>query len=303
MQSKTSLDYKEYRAKAPLPVADPQARIDLKRMGRKLVCDTLLLPYALLRHRALLRSANRVDNHTYTCFLRAPSQLQLLSGPVLDLVSGSGRLDITLLACSNGAEAYTIASWLMQSAPTLDFHIHASDLHPEMVARARSATYDSSEVLHSDYMTDQFLQTTFLPQGDGFVVRPEIRERITFSQASLLDGEGLRTQFGQAPIVIGQNVLFHLKPEDSSIAFANLVSLTEPGGVLLVEGMDLDLRERLTREHGLEPLTENLRKIHQETRIHTPARWWHHYWGTEPFIGFRRNAKRRYATAFQRAPN
>lgn len=296
----SALDYQEYTAKSPLPTAEPQAKPGLKRMVRKLICDWLMLPVALPLHRELLRSGKRVDNHTYTCFLRAPSQLKLLCGPVLDYIGQSGQVKITLLACSNGAEAYTIASWLMQNVPTLDFHIRASDLHPEMVARARSATYSSSEVLHSDYMTDSFLHATFLPQGDGYVVRPEVRERVSFSQASLLDGEGLRAQFGEADLVIAQNVLFHLAPEDSAKAFANIVSLTAPGGAMLVEGMDLDLREKLVREHGLEPFTENLREVHEETRIHTPARWWRFYWGTEPFMGFRSNKEQRYATAWRR---
>jgi len=295
------MEYREYAAKTPLASADAQPERAFKRRIRRLVCDKLLLPFALRWHRALLQNGQRVNDHTYTCFLRAPSQLKLLSGPILDHLGRPQRLDITLLACSNGAEPYTIASWLMQSVPELDFHIRASDLHPEMVAHAEAAVYTREEVLHSDYMTDRFLKATFEPHGEGYVVRPEVRARVSFSQASLLDGDGLRAAFGQAPLVIAQNVLFHLAPADANAAFANLVTLTAPGGVMMVEGMDLDLREEATARHRLTPFTQNLKKIHEETRVHTPARWWRFYWGTEPFMGTHPNAQRRYATAFKRS--
>lgn len=270
------------------------------RRLRRLICDRLLLPYALLRHSSLLRSGRRVNNHTYTCFLRAPAQLDLLCGPILTHLGRPSRLNITLLACSNGAEPYTISSWLLRNAPGMDFHIRASDLHPEMVERARRATYTRDEVLHSDYITEDFIKATFDERDGAFVIRSAVRDRVSFSTASLLDREDLLKQFGQAPLVIAQNVLFHLEPAMAQLALRNLADLTTAGGVLLVEGMDLDLREKATERLGLEPFTENQQRIHEETRIHTPARWWRYYWGTEPYMALRRNALRRYATAFKR---
>ncbi|WP_170844710.1 CheR family methyltransferase [Aliiruegeria lutimaris] len=295
-----SVDYTEYAAK-PFGGENVSGRSPtFRRAAAKAVIDTFLLPYALLRHRQLRRQGQRVDDHTYTCFLRAPAQLSLISGPVLDYLGRGERLEITLLACSNGAEPYTIASWLAQAVPGLDFHIRASDLHPEMVARAQAARYSRDEVLHSEYMTQSFLDATFEEDADGYVVRPEIRARVSFSQASLLDGDGLRAEFGQAPLVVAQNVLFHLPPDLAADALRNLYSLTKPGGALLIEGMDLDLRAEVTEQLGLVPFTEDLRRVYEETRVHTPLRWWRYYWGTEPFMHLRPNRSRRYATAFKR---
>ena len=294
-----SPDYKNYAAK---PLRKQSGSISgLKTFLRnKVLYDRLLLPYGLLRHRRLLKKSQRVNDHTYTCFLRAPAQLGLLTGPILDFLRPEGRLEITLLACSNGAETYTIASALRKTHPGLDFHIHASDLHQPMIERARAAEYTRDEVLHSDYMTPEFLDDTFLPHGDGYVVRPELRKHVSFSQADLLDGDELRAKFGRAPLVIAQNVLFHLTPEDTARAFENLVSLMAPRSVLLIEGMQLDLRIALTARHGLTPFLQNLRQIYEETRVHTPPHWWRVYWGTEPYLSFRRNRARRYGTAFHR---
>ncbi|WP_397543191.1 CheR family methyltransferase [Roseovarius salis] len=293
-------DYKDYTAK-PLPDHGRAPAPGLMQtLKTRVLYDKLLLPYALLRHRRLLRRMPRRDDHTYTCFLRAPSQLALLSGPVMDFIEPEGRLDIVLLACSNGAESYTIASWLRMHRPELDFHIHASDLHQEMIARAQSGTYSRDEVLHSIYMSREFLDDTFHFTDGRYVVRPEIRQHVSFSQASLLDGALLRQKFGRSPLVVAQNVLFHLAPDDVAKAFDNLVGLMAPRAVLLIEGMQLDLRVKLTAQYGLTPFPHDLRRIYEESRVHTPPHWWRTYWGSEPYIAFRRHRARRYGTAFFR---
>lgn len=292
-------NYKDYLAKPLDPEAGNSPSL-FELLRTRILYDALLLPYGLLRHRRLLKKAKRVNDHTYTCFRRAPAQLRLLTGPILDFIPQEGRLNIVLLACSNGAETYTIASVLRKTHPDLDFHIYASDLHQSMVERAKSAEYTRDEVLHSAYMTDEFLDYTFTAKGDGYIVRPELREHVSFSQADLLDGKALRAKFGQSPLVIAQNVLFHLTPEDTARAFDNLVSLMAPRAVLLIEGMQLDLRVELTSQYGLTPFTQDLRQIYEETRVHTPPHWWRVYWGTEPFLFFRKNRARRYATAFMR---
>jgi len=293
-----------YQAKAPAEKRRFDSLRKAYRFAKSYVYDVGLYPYGVYRHRALLRSSERVSTHTYTCFYRAPAQLRALSGPVLDFLGNpqrSGeRLEIVLLACSSGAEVYTIASWLMQQLPGLSFHIHASDLHDELVAYARAGKYKPEEVLHSEYIDQPFIDATFEQVDGGYVVRPEIRARTSFQQANLLDGDGLRARFGKAPLVIAQNVLFHLSPSNATTAFENLVSLMTPRAVLLLEGMDLGLRSELTARHGLRPLPTDARQIYEETRVHTPRDWWNYYWGVEPFTPFHPDRERRYATIFLR---
>ncbi len=302
-----SVNYQHYSAKLP----DGGGEASLFRRAAKFIknrvfYDVLMLPYALHRHRRLLRDCDRTSEHTYTCFLRSPSQLQLLSGPILEFLRTEAPqepLNITLLACSNGAEAYTIASWLRLQFPALAFHIQASDLHPAMAERAAAGLFSADEALHSEYMTKDFLEATFDRDGQLYSVKPQIREHVSFSSANILDGADLLDRFGQAPLVIAQNVLFHLKPADAAEAFVNIVNLTTPRGVIMVEGMDQDLRVEMTQQCKLEPFTEDLRTIYNETRVHTPPNWWQVYWGSEPFLPFRAHAEHRYATAFRKEPH
>ncbi len=306
MTASSTADYLGYRAKAA------RARGPLYRMLRELyrflkfrvLFGTLLYPYGMLRHRALLRSAQRSQSHTYTCFFRSPIQLEAFTGPVVEFVLGTpprGRLEMLQFACSNGAEAYTFASALRLARPDLEFHVEASDLHQEMVDKAIAGHYTRDEVLHSEHMTEALIEATFDREGDRFVVKPEIRSRVSFSQADLLDPAILR-RFAPADIVVAQNVLFHLDPEAARRAFDHITRCLKPRAALLIEGMDLEMKDTLTRAQGLEPLAYRCREIYEQSRSHIPLLWWRYYYGMEPYSALRRNRLRRYASIFTRSP-
>ena len=69
------------------------------------------------RHKISLVTDTR-ENSTFTGFFRLPTQFEALSGPVLDFLlpeQTPKNLKIAVIGCSNGSEAYTIASVLMNS--------------------------------------------------------------------------------------------------------------------------------------------------------------------------------------------
>ncbi len=256
-------------------------------------------------HRRLLRKAERSNHHTYSCFYRAPAQLQALSGPVLDhlglrRVPGDRQarpLRVLLYACSNGAEAYTWSAWLAAQRPNLEVLIEASDLHPEMVERAREGRYTWEEVTRHQEVPEAFLSQVFDRDGDVFVVNERTRSRVRFSCADIVQDD-LRTRYGQADIVLAQNVLVHLPPTLARRAFDNIVDTLLPTGALFIEGMDHDLRAALTAARGLRPLAWHAREIYDASRSHTPSRWWSVYDGAEPWRPWRREPLRRYGSIF-----
>ena len=296
-------DFKFPSYHAKIPGQKRGARAALRRFKRA-VHGAVFFPYGVRKHKRLLETCARTSVHTYTCFLRAPAQLAAIAGPVLEFLGSpqnDGRpIEILMFACSNGAEAFTLASWLTTQVPTLNFRITASDLHQELVDRCRAAEYSADEALQSEYMTPEFLDATFERRGERYVVRSHIRDKVSFRQASILDTDYLSKNFAPADIVTAQNVLFHLTPADARAAFANVVSFLKPRGVLLIEGMDTELRIELTRRHSLLPLRSGLKAIYAETRVHTPEDWWNYYWGTEPYFPLRSEKERRYGTIFLR---
>ena len=270
-------------------------------LAYRVLFDTILCPYGLLRHAALLRSGNRSKHHTYTCFLRAPAQLEALTGPVVEFLSGtspeSSSLTILVFACSNGAEAYTVASALLRAHPGLDFHIIASDLDQRLIDAGIAGTYDREEVFHSPFVTDDFVRTTFDRAGDAYVVKPAVRSRVQFRQADVLD-DSLRSRFEPADIVLAQNLFFHLAPDEARVAFRNISLLLKPRAALLIEGFDLGLREELTRARHLVPLEYRLREIYEQSRVHASLAWWRLYYGAEPYMRTRQHRTHRYGTVF-----
>lgn len=264
--------------------------------------DTLLYAYGKWRFKHVKRDVQRTQSHTYTCFFRAPAQLRVLAGSVVDHVlvgDAKRRLDILVFAASSGAEAYTVASCLLKARPGLDFRIVASDLHPEMVERGAAGVYSRAEVLHSDYITDEFVRETFDVNGDNFTVRRELRERVEFRQANLLDGAQLASM-PAGDIVLAQNVLFHLDDELAAQAFVNVCGRLKARAALLVEGMNLDQKMALSRAHQLVPLQADYRNIYRQQRVHVPLDWWNYYYGSEPFSRLQPDRVRRFSTIFLR---
>lgn len=304
MQS--SVNYSGYKAREQV-TSRSSLRSAIRKLLRFIKVDlfynVLLYPYGAWKHRSLLGSANRSQSHTYTAFYRSPSQLEAFTGPVVSRVMEarreSGPLRIVVLAGSTGAEAYTLAATLLKARPGLDFQIEASDLHEEMVAKASAGIYTRDEVMHSEYISDEFVSEVFDQHGADFVVRPSVRAKVRFSQANLLD-PSLVDRFSSADIVLAQNVLFHLEPPAARQAFENIVGLLKPHAVLFVEGMDLDLKVAMTQQHGLAPLEYRHREIYEQSRAHISLAWWNYYYGAEPYSWLRSDRVRRYSSIFYR---
>jgi len=271
-------------------------------------------PLRPLRH-LVVRWIDARRNCRYTRFLRAPTQYAALAGPVAALLVPSVRdrpLEIVVLGCSNGAEPCSIASTLLASCPGLEFAIQAYDIDDEVLARARAGVYTREEVLvgcadgahlhrgePNDAVDGEFVRRTFEVQGERFSVRPRVGDRIRFGVANALDPE-LPTRAGRADVVFAQNFLYHLGRDDCERAFENVCRLLRPSAALFVDGMDLDLRQALTRRHGLVPLDFEIEAIHAELRRERGWAWPTLYWGLEPLSRYRRDWKRRYATIFIR---
>lgn len=256
--------------------------------------------YRRLRHRLTLLGPRR--SLPFTQFLRVPDQFAALAGPVLRILRDRGAgadLRIVVVGCSTGAEAYTIASVLAHARPRLAFRIVACDLDPDLVARARAGRYWAKEVHDNPRVDADFIDRTFVRRTGGYAVRAELQDHVEFLVADLLD-PALAVHLGSGDVVFAQNLLYHLRPAAATRAFGHLVSLTRRPGALFVDGMDLDLRERLTRRHELRPLDWRIREIHEQARAGRGDAYPFRYYGLEPLRPELRHWRHRYATIFLR---
>ena len=258
------------------------------------------------RHRLTLALSPRRNCH-FTCFLRLPTQFEALSGPVLDFLTQNASakpLDIAVIGCSTGAEAYSIASVLRQRHPDLVFTVRAYDIDRECIEKARNGRYTPEEVFRTDLsgsttVTANFVGVTFDIEDGCYVVKREVRKHVRFGLADALD-PNLKERIGSADIVYAQHVLIHLAAHNAKRAFRNICLLLNPRAVLFVAGMDLHILQEQTRKHGLIPSGYKLEEIYRELNAYSDG-WPWNYSALEPFMTVRKEWHRRYSTIFFKA--
>lgn len=242
--------------------------------------------------------ADRADK-TFTRFMRVPTQFEALTDAVLPGVFAqqtSEALRIVVMGCSNGAEAFSIASVLSKKYPSLDFAIDAYDLSDAMIAQAKSARFPRDQVVTVHPPSNDFVTSTFDADAEEYIVKPAIARRVCFGVADLFDASVMQ-RIGTADIVFAQNVLINFPRPRAREAFQHVLRLLKPRAALFIDGMDVDLREELTRAAGLHPLDYKIREIHDDARVIRGEVWPWVYWGLEPFAE-QRDWRERYATIY-----
>jgi chemotaxis methyl-accepting protein methylase len=236
---------------------------------------------------------------------------------------GSG-LDISVLACSKGAEVYSVA-WTIRSArPGLKLRIHAVDISAAVLEFAERGVYsfespgvlnpttgesirqreDVRRATHEDQnapiferMTAQEIEAMCDLEGDRAKVKSWLREGIAWHLGDAGDPE-LVDILGPQDIVVANRFLCHMAPVAAARCLRNVARLIKPGGYLFVSGVDLDVRTTVAREMGWRPVTNLIREIH-EGDASLRRDWPLEYWGLEPFECDRSDWMIRYASVFQ----
>lgn len=256
--------------------------------------------WKLFRYKLNQRFGDR-RNTTFTSFLRLHSQYEALSGPVLDFLLADDpdkTLKITVLGCSDGSEPYSIASILKNRHPKLEFKIYAYDIYKEIIYKAKSATYEREEIFCNPRTTVDFVNTTFDIENNSYKIKKEIAEHVVFGIADALLDVNLRGDIGTSDIVYAQNFLIHMKPKMARKAFNNICLLLNPKAALFIDGIDLDVRQKLTRINSLMPLDYKIIEIHNEAYNERSYGWPLYYWGIEPLLTYKTDWKQRYSTIF-----
>ena len=272
---------------------------------------------------AVVRSQAERKQYFATFFLRNRPELQLMRRLVDHKEHGS-TLDVSVLACSKGAEVYSIA-WTLRSARTdLKLRIQAVDISQEILTFAKRGVYSltDGDALSSlnphegaknddvyrntqldqgawifENLTGEEMEALFEIQGDQAKVRPWIKEGITWFRGDAGDSE-LVGVLGHQDIVVANRFLCHMKPDAAERCLRNIAQLVKPGGYLFVSGIDLDVRTKVARDLGWTPVKDLMREIH-EGDVSLRQGWPLEYWGLEPFRHTRSDWQIRYASAFQ----
>lgn len=132
--------------------------------------------------------------------------------PLLNTKKEEDPIRIWVAGCSTGEEAYSIAIILIEYLDTLKMaktpklQIFATDLDPQAIDHARSASYFSNI---SSEVSPERLDRFFIKVNEGYVVKKEVREMIVFAQHNLIKD----APFTRLDLLCCRNVLIYLTSE------------------------------------------------------------------------------------------
>jgi len=256
--------------------------------------------YGDLLHKVARMQGNRAQAFA-TLFLRNRPQLEMIRR-LAERKRKGAQLNVTVLGCSIGAEAYSIAWTIRSIRPDLRLTLHAVDISRKAVEFAQRGEYslavsELSGTKLFEAVTAAEMEKMFQTSEDIVKVQPWIKEGIEWHVGDVGDEETIRT-LGLQDIVVASNFLCHMEPPDAERCLRNIAKLVAPQGYLVVAGIDLDVRTKVARALGWEPLQEMLEEIHDgDTYL---RRYWPSlYAGLEPLDKRRPDWKIRYAATFQ----
>ena len=305
----------------------------LRRLGRSYLSVTKriwnLLPASLRRlppvrlygrhvHALVRRLAERAQSHG-TFFFRNRPELELMCRLVNQKLPGS-RLDITVLACSKGAEVYSFLWAIRCIRPDLIVNAKAVDISQQILEFAERGVYSCDDApalecddgcfLHTtdatwkdqpvsifERMTDTEMELMFELVGDNAKVRPWLKQGIIWLKGDAGDPE-LVGVLGPQDIVVANRFLCHMAAPSAEKCLRNIARMVKPDGYLFVSGVDLDVRTMVARDLSWKPVRDLLREVY-EGDVSLMNGWPLEWWGQEPLMAARPDYATRYACAFQ----
>jgi len=172
-----------------------------------------------------------------TSFFRDPAVWQELKDRVLPALlarrtPGTG-LRAWVVGCSTGEEAYSLAIAFRELADTQPvpdawtLQIFATDLNADAIAIARSGHF-SAKI--ADAMTPERLSRFFNAEGDGFLIRKEIRQMVLFAQHDVI----LDPPFTRLDILSCRNLMIYFNATLQQRLLPLFHYALRPGGVLVL---------------------------------------------------------------------
>jgi chemotaxis methyl-accepting protein methylase len=260
----------------------------------------LVRAYGAFLNTLVGRHADR-EMYLGTWFLRNRPALEQLRR-LVDEKDRGARVDVAVLGCSIGVEVYSILWTLRSSRPDLELVVDGVDSSPDVLRVAERGVYSSedSKLVRSsifDGLTDAEREQMFDWDTEQARIKPWLREGVTWQVGDASD-PNLVANLGLYDLVVANNFLCHMAAPAAESCLRNFVRLVRPGGHLLVTGVDLDVRTKVARDLGWEPIPDLRAEIHEGDPL-VRSDWPWHWWGLEPLDRRRRDWETRYSAVFR----
>jgi chemotaxis protein methyltransferase CheR len=171
-----------------------------------------------------------------TSFFRYPSVFNALEKKVLREMHTKKfwetprSLRVWSAGCATGEEPYTVAMTICDSlefAEAWNLHILATDISRQALQHAERGIYPEREL---EAVTPRQKEAYFTRLGEDFMVRPRIRNMVSFVQMNLAQS----VYMGRFDIIFCMNVMIYFSDERCSALIRRFYEYLEPGGYLFV---------------------------------------------------------------------
>jgi len=146
-------------------------------------------------------------NETY--FFREINQLEEFQHQISQKTNRN--INIWCIPCSTGEEAYSLAILAKEMELTTGNRVRiiASDLNKKVLDYAKKGFYPKNSLAFRRFPTDkEYLKRYFVEHEDGYEVKKEIKEMITFEPFNLTDYHAYQKHKG-VDFIFCRNVLFY----------------------------------------------------------------------------------------------
>lgn len=166
-----------------------------------------------------------------TFFFRDKTPFDLFENVIAPALKSSrmGRqLKIWCAAASSGQEPYSLGM-LLDEIPGMSADILATDMSAPVLEKAKAGIYTQFEVQRG--LPIQRLVKNFDQVGDSWRIKPQLRQKVRFEQANLLDDFA---RFGKMDVIFCRNVLIYFDIQTKAKVLDRLAAQLADDGFLLL---------------------------------------------------------------------
>ncbi|MBW1897521.1 MAG: protein-glutamate O-methyltransferase CheR [Deltaproteobacteria bacterium] len=205
---------------------------------------------------------NISTNETY--FFRDKAPFELIQHKIIpDLIDSrsqntrpgeSIKIRIWSAASSTGQEIYSIIIMLKElylDPQKYEIQLLGTDISNSAIVRASYGKYNKFEIARG--LPPEKVRKYFIPDGDGWKIKDELRSMATFKKINLMDS---LAGMGKFDIVLCRNVAIYFAPEERSRLYRKIASTMEKDGYLIIGAT-----ESLTNDTNLFEPQKYLRSV------------------------------------------
>lgn len=194
-------------------------------------CQYIQTPAGAEERQAMLSALTTNVTH----FFREAHHFQLLREkvlpPLIEAARQGAKVRIWSAACSAGQEPYSLAFTVLNQCPDaarLNIRILATDVDPQILARAEKAVYPIEELKAIPESARQYVDRSGTA---SFSISAKARELVTFGNLNLIETWPIKGPFD---IIFCRNVAIYFDKLTQSRLWARFAELLTPGGHLCI---------------------------------------------------------------------